>query len=50
MLPEAIIQRMVNTMEEVVHTANVEILCKGCTVGLATVRLSMRMMCQKLDQ
>ncbi|KAH8417897.1 hypothetical protein KR222_007852, partial [Zaprionus bogoriensis] len=48
-LPESVILRMINTFEEVVHTANVELTCKGCTVGMVTVRLSMLMQCQNID-
>ncbi|XP_060650483.1 uncharacterized protein LOC132787458 [Drosophila nasuta] len=46
---EAVILRMVNTLQEVVYTANVELTCKGCTVGMCTIRMSMLMRCQNLD-
>ncbi|KAH8311092.1 hypothetical protein KR044_004323, partial [Drosophila immigrans] len=47
--PEAVILRMVNTLQEVVYTANVELTCKGCTVGMCMIRMSMLMRCQNLD-
>ncbi|ALC46248.1 Ppi1, partial [Drosophila busckii] len=47
-LPEAVLLRIVNSFQEVVHTGNVMLTCKGCTVGMATVRLSMQMRCQTL--
>ncbi|KAH8388606.1 hypothetical protein KR093_011142, partial [Drosophila rubida] len=47
--PEAVILRMTNTLQEVVYTANVELTCKGCTVGMCTIRMSMLMRCQNLD-
>ncbi|XP_034486875.1 uncharacterized protein LOC117791276 [Drosophila innubila] len=47
--PESVILRMTNTLQEVVYTANVELTCKGCTVGMCTLRLSMHMRCQSLD-
>ncbi|KAM8703911.1 hypothetical protein ACLKA7_008523 [Drosophila subpalustris] len=47
--PESVILRMTNTLQEVVYTANVELTCKGCTVGMCTLRLSMQMRCRSLD-
>ncbi|XP_026846729.1 uncharacterized protein LOC6595050 [Drosophila persimilis] len=49
-LPESVILRMCNTVQQVVHTANVELTCRGCTVGMATVRISMQMRCQDMKE
>ncbi|XP_017871507.1 PREDICTED: uncharacterized protein LOC108619435 [Drosophila arizonae] len=47
--PDSVILRMINTTEEVVYTTEVELTCKGCTVGMCTVRLSMTMKCQSIE-
>ncbi|BFF93141.1 uncharacterized protein DMAD_11041 [Drosophila madeirensis] len=49
-LPESVILRMCNTVQQVVHTAKVELTCRGCTVGMATVRISMQMRCQSIKE
>ncbi|EDW59268.2 uncharacterized protein Dvir_GJ10379 [Drosophila virilis] len=48
-MPDSVIRRITDTFQEVVHTAEVELTCKGCTVGMCTVRLSMTMRCQNID-
>ncbi|EDW87074.2 uncharacterized protein Dwil_GK21035, partial [Drosophila willistoni] len=47
-LPESCILRLMNTLGEVTHTANVELTCHGCTVGMCTVHLGLQMRCQEL--
>ncbi|KAH8247430.1 hypothetical protein KR038_004116 [Drosophila bunnanda] len=49
-VPRAVIIRMVNEMEEIVHDANIELTCCGCTVGLVHIRFSMLMRCQTLKE
>ncbi|XP_068152394.1 uncharacterized protein Ppi1 [Drosophila tropicalis] len=47
-LPESCILRLMNSLGEVTHTANVELTCRGCTVGMCTVHLGLQMRCQEL--
>ncbi|XP_041675291.1 uncharacterized protein LOC108111451 [Drosophila eugracilis] len=48
--PAAVVHRMVNEFDEIVHDANVELTCKGCTVGLVNIRFSMKMSCQTIKE
>ncbi|KAH8278796.1 hypothetical protein KR018_009749 [Drosophila ironensis] len=47
--PDAVIHRMITQFNEVVHDAEVELTCKGCTVGLCRIRFSMVMSCPTLE-
>ncbi|XP_020811592.1 uncharacterized protein LOC110186668 [Drosophila serrata] len=49
-VPRAVINRMVNQTDEIVHDANIELTCCGCTVGLVHIRFSMLMRCQTLKE
>ncbi|XP_017008876.2 uncharacterized protein Ppi1 [Drosophila takahashii] len=48
--PAAVVNRMINEFEEIVHDAQVELTCKGCTVGLLNLRFAMQMRCQTLKE
>ncbi|XP_016951444.1 uncharacterized protein LOC108025454 [Drosophila biarmipes] len=48
--PAAVVNRMINEFEEIVHDAHVELTCKGCTVGLLNLRFAMQMRCQTLKE
>ncbi|XP_017038175.1 uncharacterized protein Ppi1 [Drosophila kikkawai] len=49
-VPKAVINRMVNQFDEIVHDANIELTCRCCTVGLVHIRFSMIMRCQTLKE
>lgn len=49
-VPKAVINRMINQFDEVVHDATIELFCRGCTVGLVRIRFSMLMRCQTLEE
>ncbi|EDV53110.1 uncharacterized protein LOC6554223 [Drosophila erecta] len=48
--PAAVVSRMINEFDEIVHDANVELTCKGCTVGIMNIRFAMQMRCQTLKE
>ncbi|KAH8383434.1 hypothetical protein KR009_008595, partial [Drosophila setifemur] len=48
--PRAMIVRMMNEFSEIVHDAKVELTCRGCTVGMCSIRFSMLMRCQTLKE
>ncbi|XP_017131834.1 uncharacterized protein LOC108149001 [Drosophila elegans] len=48
--PAAVVNRMINEFTEIVHDANVELTCKGCTVGLINIRFAMQMRCQTIKE
>ncbi|XP_017092284.2 uncharacterized protein Ppi1 [Drosophila bipectinata] len=48
-IPDAVIYRMTHNLSEIVHDGEVELTCKGCTVGFCRVRISLLMKCQNLQ-